>query len=107
MMNEITNADIDNSEKPLPDFWPPERNGLEFQKYMKLSDTAKKLYNAIYDYCTYSSDPQYKTLHKFRNLISNLVGEDREYLVEYFNLDPAIKWLGMPCEPWEYYEKPY
>jgi len=107
MMNEIANADFDNTERPLPDAWPPDRIGLSPECYFRLSEEARKLYNQIYDYCTYSSDPQYKTLHKFRVKISKLEGRDREYLIEYFNHDPAIKWLGMPCEPWEYYSKPY
>lgn len=81
--------------------------GLKFEKYDELSLEGKALYNMLYDYCTYSSDPQYKTLHKFRNKISKLKGRDRELLIEYFNHDPAIGWKGMPSEPWEYYKEPY
>jgi len=81
--------------------------GLAYEKYDELSSEAKALYNMLYDYCTYASDPQYRTLHKFRTKISNLEGRDRELLIEYFNHDPAIRWNGMSSEPWTYYEKPY
>ena len=81
--------------------------GLPFEKYNKLSDEAKALYNTMYDYCTYSSDPLYQTLHKFRKKIDSFFGRDKVLLKEYFNNDPAIKWSGISCEPWLYYEKPY
>lgn len=100
------NADYDNETHPLlkhtkPSIMIPE------EKYNSLSQEARYLYTTIYDYCTYSSDPQYKTLHKFRNSISKLEGRDREILIEYFNSDPAIRWNGMSSEPWEYYKDPY
>jgi len=82
--------------------------GLAYDKYDSLTLDGKVLYNMIYDYCTYASDPQYQTLHKFRNKISKLDNHtDRELLIEYFNNDPAIKWNGMSCTPWQYYAKPY
>ena len=76
-------------------------------QYYELSQGARYLYTTIYDYCTYASDPQYQRLHNFRNSISKLEGRDREILIDYFNSDPAIQWNGMPCKPYEYYEKPY
>lgn len=91
----------------LPNFWPSERVGLSFEKYDTLSLDAKAIYNILFDYCTYSSDPQYQTLHKFRNKINKFKGTDREILIEYFNNDPAIRWNGISQEPWLYYEKPY
>jgi len=82
--------------------------GLPFEKYNKLPDEAKVLYNTIFDYCTYSSDPQYKVLHKFRNKINSFgPGRTRNILIEYFNNDPAIRWNGMSSEPFEYYSSPY
>ena len=78
------------------------------KRYNELSQQAKLLYTSIYDYCTYSSDPQYNTLHKFRNQIDRLANTgDREVLIHYFNQDPAIVFNGMPCEPFEYYKDPY
>lgn len=94
----VTDLKPDSSEK---------RIGLSFEKYSTLSDLAKTLYNSIYDYCTYASDPQYRTLHKFRGKIDSFTGSDRELLIEYFNHDPAISWPGIPRNPWEYYNKPY
>lgn len=90
---------------PLTD--PTTTVGLPVEKIMRLSDTARTLYDLMYDYCTYSSDPQYKTLHKFRNKINTFQGTDRDLLIEYFNNDPAIKWSGIPSVPFEYYSKPY
>lgn len=91
----------------MSDIKPAEQVGLAFAKYDLLTLDGKILYNMVYDYCTYASDPQYQTLHKFRNKINKLAGRDRELLIEYFNHDPAIRWPGMPCEPWDYYAKPY
>ena len=85
----------------------PMRVGLPFERYEKLSEEAKTLYNTIFDYCTYADDPQYKTLHKFRNKIDRLWGRDKTYLIDYFNNDPAIRWNGMSSEPYEYYSQPY
>jgi hypothetical protein len=84
-----------------------QKTGLTHTHYDELSPDGKALYNMLYDYCTYSNDPQYKTLHKFRNKISKLKGRDRELLIEYFNHDPAINWNGISCKPWEYYKDPY
>ena len=84
-----------------------ENIGLSFEEIMILSDKARQLYDLIYDYCTYSSDPQYQTLHKFRTSISKLTGRDQELLISYFNSDPAIRWNGIPSEPYCYYQKPY
>jgi len=81
--------------------------GLAYEKYDELSIPAKAIYNMLYDYCTYSSDPQYQTLHKFRVKISKLKTGDRDILIEYFNNDPAIRWNGISKEPWEYYKDPY
>lgn len=81
--------------------------GLPLEKIMVLSDKARILYDLIYDYCTYSSDPQYQTLHKFRKAIDKLEGNSRNIMIEYFNNDPAIRWNGMSSEPFEYYSKPY
>lgn len=81
--------------------------GLSFDKYDSLTLDGKTLYNMLFDYCMYSSDPQYQTLHKFRNKIDKLKSGDRDILIEYFNSDPAIRWNGMPSLPWEYYSKPY
>ena len=91
----------------VPNFWPKEAIGLPLETVLSLSEDARYLYDQIYDYCTYASDPQYQVLHKFRNKIAQFDGRDKEVLIGYFNSDPAIKWNGMPCEPYEYYEKPY
>lgn len=77
------------------------------EKFNSLSQEAKYLYTTIYDYCTYSSDPQYQRLHKFRKSIEKLEGRDRDILIEYFNSDPAINWNGISSPPYEYYSKPY
>jgi len=87
---------------------PEERIGLALETMMTLSPAARALYDKIYDYCTYSSDPQYQTLHKFRTQIMRIANTgDREILINYFNHDPAIRWNGMSKEPWEYYKDPY
>jgi hypothetical protein len=92
----------------LPNFWPKDQTGLPLELIMSLNDEARALYDTIYDYCTYAADPQYQTLHKFRNQIARLANAgDREILIGYFNTDPAIQWRGMPCAPYEYYAKPY
>ena len=91
----------------LPNFWPRESIGLPLESIMTLSPKARHLYDLIYDYCTYASDPQYQTLHKFRNKISKLERADRDVLIGYFNNDPAIKWNGIPEEPYLYYKKDY
>lgn len=83
-------------------------SGLKAETIMSLSDGTRKLYDLIYDYCTYSADPQYQTLHKFRNLIDRIANTgERKLMINYFNSDPAIQWKGMPCDPFSYYEKPY
>lgn len=81
--------------------------GLTDDQIDALSETARQLYNAIFDYCTYASDPQYATLHKFRARIQQLDAPDRDALIAYFNADPAITWTGMPGAPYEYYAAPY
>jgi len=91
----------------VPHFWPKEAIGLPLETVLCLSAHARHLYDTIYDYCTYASDPQYQTLHKFRNKIAQFHGTDKEVLIAYFNSDPAIRWNGMPCAPYAYYEKPY
>jgi hypothetical protein len=92
----------------LPNFWPKEQIGLPLELIMNLNEEARALYDKIYDYCTYSSDPQYQILHKYRNQIDRLANAgDREILIGYFNQDPAIRFQGMHCEPFEYYKEPY
>lgn len=82
--------------------------GLPIETVLCFSESTRKLYDLIFDYCTYSSDPQYKVLHKFRGLINRLANpSERKIMIGYFNHDPAIRWNGMPCEPWEYYKDPY
>ena len=100
MMNE-------SEQTNKPNFWPKEQVGLSVDIIMSLSEQARSLYDSIYDYCTYSSDPHYKTLHSFRNKISKLEGADRDVLIGYFNHDPAIRWNGIPNEPYRYYQDPY
>lgn len=100
-----TEADYDNSTHPLLDKAPI---GLPVETIMRLSKEARFLYDSIFDYCTYSSDPQYKSLHKFRNRIAALGNtQERDILIQYFNNDPAIRWNGISCEPYEYYKDPY
>jgi hypothetical protein len=77
------------------------------KRFNELSQEARFLYTSIYDYCTYASDPQYQRLHAYRNQISKLQGRDRDILVEYFNADPAIRWTGIPADPYAYYAQPY
>lgn len=82
--------------------------GLDMDSIMQLSPEARELYNAIYDYCTYSSDPRYQTLHKFRMAIDRLANvADRDALIVYFNTDPAIQDHNMKCSAWEYFQDPY
>jgi hypothetical protein len=83
------------------------RIGLTDEQIDALSETARQLYNNIFDYCTYASDPQYQTLHKFRMRIHALPVSDRDALIAYFNADPAITWTDMPSAPYEYYATPY
>ena len=80
---------------------------LSDDKLNSLSQEAKYLYCLIYDYCTYHPDPQYQKLHTYRMQISKLDVRDRDILIEYFNHDPAIRWNGIPSEPYEYYKKDY
>jgi len=82
--------------------------GLPVDTIMSLSEQARSLYDTIYDYCTYTADPRYQTLHAFRNKIAKIANvRERGILINYFNNDPAIRWNGIPCAPYEYYEKPY
>ena len=82
--------------------------GLPLDTIMTLSENAKHLYDTIYDYCTYASDPRYQTLHTFRNKIANIADlRERAILIDYFNADPAIRWTGMPADPYAYYAQPY
>ena len=91
----------------LPNFWPRESIGLPLESIMIISPKARQLYDLIYDYCTYSSDPQYQTLHKFRNKISHLEQRDRDILIGYFNTDPAIQDHHMTVPAYEYFKDPY
>lgn len=98
-------ADYDNSTHPLLANPPV---GLPLNMIMSLSEEARFLYDSIFDYCTYSSDPQYQKLHKYRNRIAALDNaRDRDILIAYFNNDPAIRWPGIPEEPYVYYKKDY
>ena len=82
--------------------------GLPIETIMSLSEEARHLYNQIFDYGTYAADPQYQRLHKYRNQIAALHNvRDRDILIAYFNTDPAIRWTGMPEEPYDYYQKDY
>ena len=100
MMQEQTNT--------LPNFWPQQSIGLPLEMIIKLSPAARHLYDTIYDYCSYASDPQYQTLHAFRNRIMRMANAvERDILIAYFNSDPAIQWPGMPEEPYAYYAEPY
>jgi hypothetical protein len=82
--------------------------GLPLDTIMALSENARHLYDTIYDYCTYASDPQYQTLHTFRNKIANIADlRERVILIDYFNADPAIRWNGIPADPYAYYAQPY
>ena len=102
-MNTVTPPD--NDHHPL---LPNPSLGLTVETIMSLSDQARFLYDSIFDYCTYSSDPQYQTLHAYRNKIAALDhARDRDVLIAYFNADPAIRWTGMPQEPYEYYAKDF
>jgi hypothetical protein len=92
----------------LPNFWPQESIGLPLEMIMLLSEDTRQLYDLIYDYCTYASDPQYQMLHTFRVRISRIANTvERDILIAYFNMDPAIRWNGMTEAPYEYYAKPY
>jgi len=92
----------------LPNFWPEEHTGLPLELIMSLNTEARALYDSIYDYCTYAADPQYQTLHKYRNQIDRMANAgDRDILIAYFNQDPAIRFHGMHGEPFEYYAEPY
>lgn len=82
--------------------------GLPFNELQQLSQEAKFLYESIFDYCTYSSDPQYNKLHKYRNQIDSLKNfNDKQLLIKYFNGDPAINWPGIPEPAFDYYSKPF
>ena len=101
-MNTVTESNS-NAHALLPN--PP--IGLPVETIMSLSEQARSLYDSIFDYCTYAADPQYQTLHKFRTAISKLDTGDRDILTTYFNMDPAIRWNGIPEEPYLYYQKDY
>ena len=103
MMNSA--AKSNNDYHPL---LPNPPSGLPVETIMSLSEQARSLYDAIYDYCTYAADPQYQRLHTYRKHIAALDNiRDRDVLIGYFNSDPAIRWNGIPQEPYEYYKKDY
>jgi len=103
MMNTVTESH--SNAHPL---LPNPIIGLPIEMIMSLSEAARFLYDSIFDYCTYSSDPRYQTLHKYRNAIAALDNiRDRDVLIDYFNNDPAIKWNGIPEAPYIYYAKDY
>ena len=91
----------------MTNFWPRESIGLPLETIMALSPKARHLYDLIYDYCTYASDPQYRTLHRFRNQIAQLDIRDRDILISYFNADPAIADHNMKVPAWDYFADPY
>ena len=85
-----------------------QKAGLPAETIMSLSDSTRKLYDTMYDYCTYAADPQYQVLHMFRSLISRIANpSERNIMINYFNHDPAIRWNGIPHAPYQYYKKPY
>jgi SNF2 family DNA or RNA helicase len=103
MMNAVTESNND-AHPLLPN--PP--SGLPVETIMSLSEQARHLYDSMFDYCTYASDPQYQKLHKYRKRIAALDNaRDRDVLIAYFNNDPAIKWKGIPEAPYIYYAKDY
>jgi hypothetical protein len=102
-MNTATESN--NGYHPL---LPNPPTGLPVETIMSLSEQARFLYDAIFEYCTYHPDPQYQTLHKYRNAIAALDNvRDRDILIGYFNTDPAIRWNGIPSEPYVYYAQDY
>jgi len=102
-MNTVVKSNND-AHPLLPN--PP--SGLPVEIIMHLSDEARFLYANIFDYCTYAADPQYQRLHTYRNRIAALDDHrDRDVLIGYFNSDPAIRWNGIPSEPYEYYRTDY
>jgi len=102
-MNTVTESN--NDYHPL---LPNPPTGLPVETIMSLSDEARRLYDSMFDYCTYDSDPQYQKLHTYRKRIAALDNvRDRDALIEYFNHDPAIRWNGIPEAPYVYYKKDY
>ena len=102
-MNEVT-----ESHSTVHPLLPNPPLGLPIETIMSLSETARHLYDSIFDYCTYAADPQYQKLHKYRNRIAALDNaRDRDVLTTYFNNDPAIRWTGIPQEPYVYYAKDF
>lgn len=83
------------------------RIGLTDNQIDDLSEMGRRLYNNIFDYCTYASDPQYQTLHRFRQQITQLPAPDQHILIAYFNTDPAIQDHNMKTSAWEYFAAPY
>ncbi len=83
------------------------RIGLTHEQIDDLSEPGRRLYNNIFDYCTYASDPQYRTLHRFRQQIAQLDARDRDVLIGYFNTDPAIQDHNMTVSAWDYFADPY
>ena len=82
--------------------------GLPVETYLSLSDAARAVYNALFDYCTYAADPQYRTLHAFRNRIARIeCSVERDILIAYFNSDPAIHDHNATVPAWQYFEDPY
>ena len=81
--------------------------GLAPHQIDALSVQARQLYNNIFDYCTYASDPQYQTLHRFRMRIAALPATDRDALIQYFNTDPAIQDPNATVPAYEYFAAPY
>ena len=103
IMNTVT--ELNSNAHPL---LPNPIIGLPIETIMSLSEEARHLYDSIFDYCTYASDPQYQKLHKYRNRIAALdTPRDRDVLIAYFNNDPAIRWKGIPQEPYIYYAKDF
>ena len=82
--------------------------GLPTETYLSLSDAARTVYNALFDYCTYAADPQYRTLHNFRMRIARIENcAERDILITYFNSDPAIHDHNATVPAWQYFQDPY
>jgi hypothetical protein len=82
--------------------------GLPVETYLSLSDAARTVYNALFDYCTYAADPQYRTLHNFRMRIARIENcAERDILITYFNSDPAIHDHNATVPAWQYFQDPY
>jgi hypothetical protein len=72
------------------------------------SQEAKALYDKISYYMMVASDPQYKTIHGFRNAIKKVKSpSDQKQLIAYFNDEFKITWGSAAKSAWDYYADPY